>query len=232
MLKDEVTDIEIWNRLSQNYDFALRNSGRNLGILFGFFAVIYFVFAVGALNLFNHATQSGSMIKSVTHGYIMLFLLLSILGIVFSLIWIKAAKAAKNRVKSAKTQLMLYEISKFCDLDYIDDESYVDYLVEFMDDDDGIQRKAEIWEFAQEIKSFKNRKITKAEQQKIEENYFKFLGDKATLANPSFLEGSCKFEPTCANISVGYANLVFFLVCFLGCLMVFAPLCKMIMGHF
>lgn len=232
MLKDEVSDIEIWNRLSRNYGFAIRNSGRGCGVLFGFLAVIYIVFALTALNLFNNAAQSGNMIKSLTHGYILLFLLLSFLGIVFSLLWIKASKAAKNRIKAAKIQLMLYEIDKFCDLEYVNNDSYVDYLVEFMGENDAINKLAQICEFAEEIKGYKNRKITKAEQKKIEENYFKFLGDKATLANPALLEGDCKFEPSCANISIGYANLIFFIVCFLGCLVVFAPLCKMIMGHF
>ena len=221
MFKDEVSDIEIWNRLSRNYGFTLRNSGRNFCVLFGFLAVIYLVFVLGVLNLFNHASQSGNMIKSLTHGYILLFLSLSVLGIIFSLIWIKVAKAAKARVAAAKTKLMLYEISKFCDLEYANESSYVDYIVEFMGEDDAINKVAQICEFAQEVKSYKGRALSKAEQKNIEKNYFKFLGDKATLTNSALVEGGSDYDAISANVCIGYTNLLFFLACFAACLAIF-----------
>ena len=231
MLKDEVTEVEFWNKLSQNYELAIRNSGRGFGFLAVFLAMIYLVLVLIVLNLFNHTPQNENLVNFASFGYILLFLSFSFLGIVLSSIWIGNAKAIKDEVATAKTGLMLYEIDKFCDLEYANSSAYVDYMVEFMGDDDAINRLAQICEFAEEIKNYKGKKITKEEREKIERNYFKFLGDKATLSDPRLIEDGKAVAPSCANSATGYVNLLFFIVCFVGCLVIFTPFGKILLGQ-
>ena len=231
MLKDEVTEVEFWNRLSQNYELAIRNSGRGFGFLAVFLAVIYLILVLIVLNLFNQTPQNESFVNFASFNYVLLFLSFSFLGFILSLVWIGNAKAVKNEVATAKTGLMLYEIDKFCDLEYANDSSYVDYMVEFMGDDDAINKIAQICEFAEEVKGYKGKRITKEQQEKIEKNYFKFLSDNATLSNPKLIENGKAVAPSCANVATGYINLLFFIVCLAGCLVIFTPFGKILLGQ-